>query len=113
MVQSNSSKVRSYKDKIAFGISAITEVNELKNIYITYYFDLHLDFSNASLKCFTYTTLNPQQAEMDWETKAWERFVQLRYKSRLFGLHVFFTFFSKYLINLRRQFCIRKIFSCT
>ena len=94
-------------------ISAITEVNELKNIYITYYFDLHLDFSNANLKFFTYTTLNPQQAELDWKRKAWERFAQLRYKSRLFGLFSLRFSGSKYLINLRRQFCVQKFFLCT
>ena len=30
-------------------------------------------------------------------------------QSRLFGLHVLFSG-SKFLINLRRQFCVRKIF---
>ena len=41
-------------------------------------------------------------------------FVQFRFKSRLFGLHVFSLCLSgsKFLINLRRQFCVRivKIF---
>ena len=37
--------------------------------------------------------------------------IQSRFKSRLFGLHVFFAFFkSKILINLRPQFRVRKIF---
>ena len=36
-------------------------------------------------------------------------FIQSRFKLRLFGLHVFFAF----LINIRRQFHERKIFSCT
>ena len=38
--------------------------------------------------------------------------IQSRYKSRLFGLYIFFAFFSgsKFLRNLRRQFGVRKFF---
>ena len=37
--------------------------------------------------------------------------IQSRFKSLLFGLHVFFAFFrNKFLINLRRQFRVRKIY---
>ena len=41
--------------------------------------------------------------------------IQSRFKSRLFDLHIFFAFFlgSKFLIYLRGQFRVRKIFSCT
>ena len=38
--------------------------------------------------------------------------IQLQFKSLLFGLHVFFAFFSKFLIDLWRQFRRRKTFFC-
>ena len=37
--------------------------------------------------------------------------IQSRFKLRLLSLHVFFAFFSKFLINLRRRFRVRKICS--
>ena len=47
--------------KLLGGNSAITEFNELKNIYITLFrFTFYLDFSNENLKCFTFSTLNPR-----------------------------------------------------
>ena len=39
--------------------------------------------------------------------------IQLQFKSLLFGLHVFFAFFSKFLINfvdVKSFFCVHKIF---
>ena len=36
--------------------------------------------------------------------------LQSRFKSRLFDLHAFFAFSSKFLKNPRRQFRVRKIF---
>ena len=66
--------------KLLGGNSAITEINELKNIYIAVFgFTFYLDFSNENLKCFTFSTLNPRGKtrlifKRNIKTKAWERF---------------------------------------